>query len=89
MSETPLTPLVAQILEGQMRAAHSVTNKLIDTHLDAAIDWAEAYARLFDKIEAVNDSVKIERILTDTAGRRYDVERSVEHYRAMKMGEVE
>lgn len=89
MAQTPGSEFIGQLLEAQVRSTQNATNVLIDTHLDAAIEWAEAFARLFDRIEAVNDSLKIDRILVNLSWRRDDVERSVEHYRAMKMGEIE
>lgn len=74
-----------------IRDSHSVTNSLIDGHLDAAINWAKSFEELYQRLEYAIESGNIlqaRRILDQFAYDYDDVPRAVEHYENMKMGRV-
>jgi len=87
--KTEDTELLGTILTGMIREGHSTTNRLIDGHLDDAIEWATKFERLYQRIEYAIESGNIlaaHRVLGSFAYDYDDVPRAVEHYQNMKMG---
>lgn len=89
MTDTASNALIGSILTGMIRDSHAVTNNLIDGHLDAAIDWAKRFEKLYQRLEYAIESGNIlqaSRILDQFAYDYDDVPRAVKHYESMKMG---
>lgn len=79
---------IGQILTAQITATHRVSNRISDMGWTAAAEWAERFADLFDAVESVNDSLRVNRALMRHGLARGDVESAVSHYGAMKISDM-
>lgn len=73
---------MAPIIEAQMRFDQQITNQLQVSAWEDAEKWATRFRDLIERIEAVNDSVKVARIID--AHWVPDIDRTISHYKTMQ-----
>lgn len=79
--------VLGALLGGMVAFDHALANRLTDSHLDSAIDWAKRFRSLYDAVERHNRDIRVADVLYQFGWNRDDVERSIEHYESMKMSD--
>ena len=70
------------IIQAQVAFDQAMSNQLQERAWEDARKWAQAYADLVARIEAVNDSLKVDRALWQGPDWG-EAERAIEHYNRM------
>jgi len=87
MATEPIDTFIGDVLEASIKASQNVSNRVSDLGWEEAQKWAKRFADLYDSVEKVNDSMKVDRQLAWHSSDRNDIERKIEHYESMKMGQ--
>lgn len=73
--------VIGNVLEGMIKFDQDLTNNLMAQAWQAAEEWATRYDELIRAVEKVNDSIRVDRIISRgywSAGSEAD------HYREMR-----
>ena len=89
MTKTASNEALGAVLSGMIAFDQSITNNLINAHLEDAISWSRKFEKLYQRVEYALESgnaVAAYHVLGDF-GYDYDcVPSKVDHYQSLKMG---
>ena len=92
MSEAKDSELLGHILTGMFTQSVNISNALIDAHLDAAIDWATEFRKLWYRVNYANETgnaLQVAGVLDDFYWKAMEAPNAIEHYKGMKMNREE
>lgn len=75
---------IGQLLEASIAQTHYTMNALHADALDEAIDYANHFMYLFDAVEQVNDSLRVDRVLGAFSAHRVGIEGHIKHLESMR-----
>lgn len=81
--------VLGAILSGMIAFDQGITNSLIDSHIDSAIDWAKRFQSLYRRVQKHNRDTLVQDVLDDNFFAYDDSFRAIEHLESMKMKEVQ
>lgn len=86
-SEQDDNAVLGAILGSMIAFDQGITNTLIDSHIDSAIEWATKFRTLYDYVSVYNRDIVVKEGLDHFYWDRENLENTLEHLRSMKMGD--
>jgi hypothetical protein len=77
--------LIGAFLGGMIAFDQSITNQLMDSHIDTAIDWATRFQKFYDWVARYNRDTQVQWALDFYYWDRKSIGDTIEHLESMKM----